>query len=207
MKKLETLPEYQQILGIIEKMDVAGLLDRLSGQCIAACDLVQHFLYQVGIESKIVEVQLSVSNPSSETPNVPDFMFIGFDGMNYPGQIDTHVVVITKTEIPFLIDLSIAYTLPQGHRFVFRPVETVIKNDLRILAEFDIKGSKYSYQEKKSSKYPTLHQKTILEKLIEDQKMSKNFKIISYIAILSLIITLINMGLNSGLLYLKFMLG
>jgi hypothetical protein len=209
IKNLETQAYYRQIVTTLKNMDQAGLIDRLAGQCVAACDLVQNFLHQVGIESKIVEVQLSVANTNEERPEVPDFMFIGFDGMSYPGQIDTHVIVITKTEIPLFIDLSISHLLPPGQKFVLEPLPktSVGTKDFPMLSEYSYSGIKLSYQEKKHSRYPVLHQKNIVERLAEDQRMQRNFKFISGVAILSLIITLVNLGLNSGLLYLKFMLG
>jgi hypothetical protein len=206
---VESQAYYQKIVATLKNMDQAGLIERLAGQCVAACDLVQNFLHQVGIESKIVEVQLTITNKNLERPEVPDFMFIGFDGMGYPGQIDTHVVVITKTEIPLLIDLSISHVMPTNQKFVLNPVPSVTtgNKDFPILAEYDFNGTKLVYQEKKNARYPVLHQKNIVQRLAEDQKMQRNFKFISGVAILSLVITLVNMGLNSGLLYLKFMLG
>jgi hypothetical protein len=206
---IETQAYYKQIVATLQNMEQAGLIDRLAGQCVAACDLVQNFLHQVGIESKIVEVQLTVTNKNPERPDIPEFMFIGFDGMGYPGQIDTHVIVVTKTEIPLLIDLSVSHFMPTDRKFVLKPLPDVSPGtkDFSILAEYDFDGTKLVYQEKKNSRYPVLHQKNIVERLVEDQKMQRNFKFISGVAILSLVITLINMALNSGLLYLKFMLG
>jgi hypothetical protein len=206
IKHLEQDAEYLKIVSVIEKLDVSGLLDRLPGNCIAACDLLQNFLYQVGIQSKIVEVQLSMSNNNPEKFNKPDIMFVGFDGLAPSGQIDTHVIIITETKIPFLIDVSIRNWLPEPKKYIFEPLNYV-KNSIHIISEYDYDGFYVVYQNKKVSRYPILHQKNVIERMLEDQKNKRNFKIVSFVAIVSLIVTLINMILNSGLLYLKFMLG
>jgi hypothetical protein len=202
-KELAETPYYKKICEVVERLNKAGILSRLDGQCVSSCDLIQNLLFQNNIESQIVEVQASVTrqNPGGD---VPDYTFIGFDSLSFGGQVDTHTIVVTKTEIPILIDLSIAYALSPTHPYV---VERLKSSSSDLLAEYDLKESKIAYQSKKIVRLPHLHQKTLLSRMIEDQRVEKNFRIISRIAVWALGVTIINFFINMFLVYLRFTLG
>jgi hypothetical protein len=194
-ENLQSLREYQIIKKHLQNYDAQSLL-RMAGNCIAACDIITILLHQDGIESAIIECQTIVKFFDGKKEN---YNFIGFDGIASVNNIDTHVVVVTKSKRPILIDISLSHLLPYDHPFIVELVQE--KNDL--LGDYTIGNHTLTYQLKKTIKLPLLHQKTILEKMKNDIGINSKIKYLGYFVSVVLTISVMNLILNVSLLYLN----
>jgi hypothetical protein len=195
---IRNLPYYHTILNQIKSLDSAGILKNFAGNCIAACDLFSLMLTQQGIENQIIECQVSICWTEN---GIPNFQFVGFDNQAFPGQVDTHTIIITKTEVPLLIDLSISHHLPSNHPFV---IEKLNSNDEKTLAEFKFENYVLTYQPKKIIRLPSFHQKTLRQRLEEDKKWTERVKLISMLVFVSIFLGVLNFVLNVAIIYLKY---
>lgn len=198
-KTVTSLPYFHEIEKQIQMLYNAGVLQNFTGNCIGATDMFSVLLHQIGIESTIVEVQATVK---FEEIGKTYFSLIGFDNQSYKGQIDTHTVIITKTDVPLLIDLSISNRLPKTRPFIIEKLDT---DDNNILGEFKIPNGTITYQPKKTLRLPDLHQKTILQRLAEDKETKSKIKLISIVVIALICMSLINFTLNITTIILKLM--
>ena len=164
MDLISKQPYYIKIVEVIERLTQAGLLTRMQGNCVSSSDLVQNLLHQVGISSRIVEVQLTVTKQRGVN-QMPDHLFIGYDNLSFNGQVDTHTVVITDTEQPLLLDLSIAHILEGQQRYVIHR----LSNNADYLADLTMDTVQLTYQYKKNLKLPHIHQKNLLARILEEQ--------------------------------------
>jgi hypothetical protein len=191
-------PTYIKICGLIEKLILNGVPIMGQGYCISVSDVVQNFLMQSGIPCRLVEVQVSIQDKATGHIEI-----VGFDNpsktfeFNIDSTIDTHVIVVTETEIPFLIDCSIAHLLPKKSTEVIVDVINGTKNkDLAIL-NFD--KQIVTYQEKKKTKIPRLHQSSIINRIATDQRIFKEIGILkklNYIGIGLSLFAVINVMLK-----------
>lgn len=204
MKKLELVKDqafYTQIKNLIEtKLRPYEILQRFRGNCIAATDLLQNLLYQHGIESRIIEVHLTstYTRPDGNTES----LFIGFDNLNYPGQIDTHLVLITDTPTPLLIDCAIGHVLEGCDMdYILLPVNITDK----FFADYQINNVQVTYQTKKNIRLPTLHQRNLVDRMVEEKKVKDTLQWLKIFTIAGLGMSVFNMFANTLLIILKMM--
>jgi hypothetical protein len=191
-------PEFHAILKLIESLNQKQVTINFAQNCIAASDIMQASLNSIGIKSRIVEVQLSLFRNSE---NATDYHFVGYDSATFPGQIDTHVVVITETEVPFLIDMSLSHLLPSDKPYIIYPILDQ-KNDECIL-ETAIDNIQVSYKVKKFPKLTQLHQKGIVNKILNELETQNNLKFVKLLCTISICLGIINLSLNTILVILK----
>jgi hypothetical protein len=198
--ELRNSPEYQQCLEAINLLKKSGMVYEAAGNCIAMSELFQHSLKELGINSKLVECKLVLKEKREN--GVLELKYIGFDlGSKNEDFIDTHVVVITETSIPMLIDLSISHMLPKGRVWV---IERIVSNDVDTIAMIDLPDCKLTYSYKRTPKLLGLHQKNILQRL-EDERDTKNkLNVIQKISFALIVFTFINFTLNMSLIGIKF---
>jgi hypothetical protein len=190
-------PESMKILEVIDNLYKSGMAINFAHNCIAASDILQASLHSIGIKSKIIEVQLNVFRDDG-TDN-KDYLYIGYDGVTFPGEIDTHVVVITETKEPLLIDLSLGHILPSDRNRIITKCNP--KN--KYIASLDVGNLKLSYFVKTSVKMPHLHQKNLVERMIEDNKTRNVVDQLRVFIYFLMGLSIINFTLNSILLVLK----
>ncbi len=197
-QEVEKLPYFQAIVTHIEQLESTGILINLDGNCLAAADLLSGLLLQSGIENTIVECQATVQ--LRDENNQTRFTLIGHDNLSFQGQVDTHVVVVTKTPIPLLIDISILGYLPEDHPFI---IEKVDNSDPSILGNYKFKNFSILYQIKRNLRLPGLHQKGILQRMNEENNVKTKIKSLSNFIYFILFITVVNLIFNFTLLLLK----
>lgn len=188
-------PEYFKILEVLQTLDRNQLLKTFHGNCIAATEIIQSMLAQTGIQSRTVEVQLLITRKASPE----EFLFIGFDGTDFPGQIDTHMVLITETPQPIIIDVSIAHVLPTNRCYLVECVNSTENS----LSEHHIENLTLVYQKKRNIRFPNVHQKTLINRIVDDQKIRSDLNRVQMLLMISLGISAINFTLNSILILLK----
>lgn len=188
-------PQYKAIEDVIHKLDKSGIIWNLHGNCFAAADMVSTMLTQSGIENTIVECQVSICE---EKDGNSHFSLIGYDNFSFNGQIDTHVVVVTKTTVPVLIDLSVSKYMPEYHPFI---IEKVDQSDPNNLCSFNFEKFSLIYQVKKSVRIPELYQKTLLEKIKEDHETKNKIKFTTKMIWLLLLVGVFNFIANMMIIF------
>lgn len=188
-------PEYHKVMEVLQSLKSTQLIKTFHGNCIAASEIMQSMLAQVGINSKMVEVQLLITRHGPKE----EFLFVGFDNNEFSGQVDTHMVVITQTPQPMIIDLSIAHVLPADRCYLVESVNPTENS----LSQHRIENLTLVYQQKRIVRFPSIHQKNLVERIIEDQAFRKQFVKLNWLVFLGLSLAGVNFILNSILIVLK----
>jgi hypothetical protein len=187
---------YKTIKSVVDGFVKSPLFKTFANNCIAASDMVQASLGLKGIKSRLVEVQLSMMRIAGEENS---YMFIGFDNIVSTGQIDTHMVVVTDTPIPILIDLSLGKYLPVEAPFIMRPVFP----EGETIGEFEHFNIKLNYTYKKNIRFPQLHQKYLIQRMQDETEVKKTILFIKIMVICAIGLSGVNFVLNSILILLK----
>jgi hypothetical protein len=174
--------------------------EKLAGNCIAASDIVQSMLYDQGVDSEIIECTLSVYGRSEK--NDPIYGFVGYDKVGgicaqEPNSIDTHVVVVTKTEPPMLIDFGIKHRLPADTRFICDELNSV---DPKVISRFQINNLQYTYRIKERIRLPAIHQKSLQQRANESTETNKKISYLNKIVMLALGGAVLNFITNIAIL-------
>lgn len=185
---------YSTIASVLTKLSRHGVIVMGVGNCISMSDIVRTALKHKGIESRLVEVSATFTLYDKQPSAL---RFIGFDEVTNPGEIDTHVVIITETETPYLIDASIMHYLPTGVPVLVEPIVKKFTNDPRILIDSDFQDYKIkvTYLQKRKQSVPVLHQESIIERIQTDEKIFKSIDYLTklnYVGIVLGIFALIN---------------
>jgi hypothetical protein len=174
---------FKVIKGLVEGLHKSGMLESGSGYCLSMSDIVLKLLHKEGIKSRLIECNLMVTlkNP----PGMYLMGYPGFNGNNYNSEkmMQSHIVCITETQIPILIDLSISH-IDKKIDYICAPILNSF--DHTNLAEYDFETSTWTYTEKKDTdiELPKLHQKSILDRIKTDQKVNKEINFIKTLLII-----------------------
>jgi hypothetical protein len=182
---------FKTIEGIIYNLKNSGMLDAGSGYCVSMSDIVHKLLHKEGIKSQIVECSLMVS-----LKDPPGLFLMGYPGFNQNNfdkdkMLSTHVVCITETEVPILIDLSVG-NIDSNISFICAPI---VKNYSHTnLAEFDFITSTWTYTKKQDTEMelPKLHQRSILDRIKLDNQIQSQIGIIQKLVVLALSVSCLN---------------
>ena len=185
-EKIKNTEDYKKTIEVISRLERSNVIWLGRGQCISMGDIISAALFQVGIKTKLVECQTVVTN-HNVTP--PQSVSIGYDSTapNH-GEIDTHVVCITLTDIPMLIDASISHLLPNNGVVV----DEVVAENSRVFANVSANGFMITYQQKANNKVVHQYQKSILDRIKTDQSIFSNLSILKKIVVLALAISVVN---------------
>lgn len=186
-------PEYKIVESVIRELDREGILKRLSQECIAAADILQHELGKHGISSRIMECQASVF--STETNKPLRGFFVGFDEDSHPGGsgIDTHVVLVTETKTPMLIDLSLSGLMPVQNPWIVEPVEI---KDTAVWATYYRENLRITYMPKRKVKLVTLHSRNLLSRLSTELEVKTQLKWLKIAVVV--VLTLVSLNFVRG---------
>jgi hypothetical protein len=195
---------YNTIASVLTKLSRHGVLVMGVGNCISMSDIVKTALKHKGIESRLVEVSATFTYYSHQPSSL---RFVGFDEITNPGEIDTHVVIVTETSPSYLIDASIMHYLPQGVPVLVEPIDKKLVNDRRTLIESDFQDHqiKVTYLQKRKQIVPALHQESIIERIKTDEKIFKSIDFLTklnYIGIVLGLFALVNVVIKIIQLFL-----
>jgi hypothetical protein len=176
-------PDYQRISKVLFRLIQSGVTQMGQGWCISMSDTVYTLLKQQGINSRLVECQLIVT-VMAEDQTTPLVRIVGADAsQSIDGGVSTHVVVITETTPPMIIDASIGHLLPDAAVLVDRCGEP--RSD-RIFGDFQQPNFHITYQEKLQPKVPLVHQTSVIDRIVTDQRIFSEIrmlKTLNYIGI------------------------
>jgi len=198
--ELSKTKDYKTCLDAIEYLRLSGIVEHAAGNCIAMSDLIQHTLQEFGISSRIVECKLVVAR--RDNGKLVEFRYLGFNGTSVNSEfIDTHAVVVTETEIPMLIDLSISHMFTSGKTWL---VERIKENDEKVISRIDIPDGVLTYSHKKSIRLLGLHQNNILDRIEIDRQTKKTLTFMHKILIVLGVLSVFNFTMNSLMLHSRY---
>lgn len=194
LAKSENYKKIKEVLGALVKSEG---LHTFFGNCVASADIIQTMLARAGISSKILECQVSIIKNEQGAKN---FLFVGYDNYSYPGQIDTHTVVVTEEEHPIIIDLSLGHALPSHRQIIIDRANGI---EPGVIAEFKIDNVTVTYTEKKNLRLAQIHQKNLLQRMINEQNTEKRLAVLKMLIITAITLGLINFTLNITMIILR----
>ena len=183
--------ESKVVFECIQNLVKTGIISGGAGWCISMSDIIQGQLKAAGIQSRLIEVSLEIQY----TGNSRDNIYVGYDAGVDQNQnlIDTHVILITETEIPILIDGSIAHNLPIGTLAVVEElVDMPISKRHPIVLKFPNHSMQLTYKEKLNSKVHLVHQMSIIQRIDTDTKIFKGLHWLRQLVIVALLISTLN---------------
>ena len=192
-------PNYQAICEMLSQMVRNGSIFLGAGYCMSMSDMVRSALKHRGIDSKLVDCQLTFTE--LKDGNAVGNGFIGFPNVMNPGEVDTHVVVVTSTSPAYLIDASLSKRLPEGRIAIVEPVKFNVDNQFGLVScTYNDIGLKATYQQKKTQIASYQHQMSIVERMETDRKIQEDIKFLmrlNYIGISLSMFALINVMLKA----------
>jgi hypothetical protein len=189
-KELQDTTYYQDTIKIVKELWDGGIILRGAGFCYSMSDLARIMLTQRGIPCRLAECKITIM--SNDPPNL---ILIGHDGLMYggkstnPSDVDTHVVVVTETEIPMIVDLSISHLRRDVPYIVERLTQGVSED---VLADIQYNGSRWTYYIKESVSVPSIHQQSIIQRIQTDQKVKKDIGWLKILIIAAISISSVN---------------
>jgi hypothetical protein len=168
---------FKTIKAVVDNLYSSGMLEAGSGYCLSMSDIILKLLHKEGIKSRLVECNLMVT-----LKNPPGLYLIGYPGFNQNNynsekMMQTHIVCITETEIPILIDASISH-IDKSISYLCVPI---LKNyDHANIAEYDFETSTWTYTQKLDTdiELPKLHQKSIIDRIKQDASVQKQINFV-----------------------------
>lgn len=188
---------------LIENLNQQGILARGAGYCFSMSEMLQTMLTQKSIESRIVEVKLTVM---SQDP--PLYRAIGHDDLSNHNEIDTHVVVITETEPPYLIDSSIFHLLQPFKQipYILAPLDMDDIGGKKLILDHEVQESKWLYEEKPNPKMPAIHQQNLLARMNNDRVVKGQLRWLKVLVSVALVIAVLNTGRGYYDFYQKYII-
>jgi hypothetical protein len=192
--------DFDEVQKIIQELWEDGLIQRGRGYCYSMADIIHKLLFHHGIDSYLQECQLMVVKK-----DVIDLLLVGYsmaDGIIDPvAQIKTHVICITKTKEPILIDLSV-YGMVDDVPYICEKIDKDAKN---LTSKFTFPGGNFIYS-KKTTDYqlPQLHERSIIHRIETDNKIFLNIKYIKIFLCVLFVISSVNLTRGFVDFYLTF---
>lgn len=194
--------DYQTVKEVIEPLINSGIITLGAKYCISLSELISSTLKLRGIECRLIECQVTMTDFKTEPPSLG---FIGFENITNAGELSTHVVVITMTDVPMLIDAAISHRLPGSKPVLIDRANTEV-SEKRILGEFELSHDrlKILYVEKKNQMVPSIYHNSFLYRAKTDKTIFENLKLLKTVVIIALVISSINAARGIYDFYLKY---
>ncbi len=179
-------PEYQRVYETVKELWQSGIIQRGTGYCLSMSDMIMTILRQKGIDSHLEECKLTIIGVEP-----PGLMMVGHTGLfkhnRTPDDLDTHIVCVTDTKIPILIDLSIG-----GMRAEIPFVCERANGEKNTIGEYDFGRSRWVYQRKEQPRLPQQHQLSVTERINTDRWVNRNIGLLKILVIVSITVSLFN---------------
>jgi hypothetical protein len=188
-QELAANKDYQTVMEQITLLYNSGVVARGGGFCLSMSEMIRTLLHQQGIACHLVECKLTVMSK-----NPPRLSLVGHDNLTVQtashnfNQLDVHVVCITDTAIPMLIDLSIAEIRPEHTPYICERLNETEDH----IAEYQWADTTWVYQHKAVSQLPKMHQESIAHRFLTDRKIFKTLRILAIMLAISLTISTLN---------------
>ena len=167
-------PEFKKIIEIIDSCHKQGMLDLGKGYCSTTSLVIQSVLHLNNIQTEIIEVAATIEDNDSNK------CFLGYDHLYNESQVPSHVVLVTKTKTPYLLDLSIGHIL-NGEIGIISKLNANLHINTDVLAQFDFKKYKFLYRQKLTNKFSQVYETSILNRINTDKKIFNDIQILKYL--------------------------
>lgn len=165
--------EFLHIKKILDDLDKVGFYTTANGHCISTSEVLKNILMEKGFKSYLIECKVLIQYLT------PPFIYhaIGFDMDKVrPNSIDTHVVLITETKTPYIIDASIAGRLPKSNLYVLSKLQKDFEGVNLFSVDTDL--VKVIYEQRDGYKLPSLYQQNIMERLKSNIEINKDISLL-----------------------------
>jgi hypothetical protein len=179
-------PEYQKIMSVIHNLWNSGVIQRGNGHCYSMSDIICKLLKCSGIDCYLEECNLMILK--KDPPEIHLVGYLNTSTKSPLEEIRTHVVCITKTKYPLLIDLSISNYI-DNIPYICEELNCIGNTDL---LNFESENSYFKYSKKIDTQLPDLHQQSILDRIHTDRKIFKSIDKITKILTVIIVITSLN---------------
>jgi hypothetical protein len=183
---------FKTVKSVVDGLKTSGMLEAGSGYCLSMSDIVLKLLHKQGIKSQLVECNLMVT-----LKNPPGLFLIGYPGFNqnnYTSEkmLQTHIVCVTETEIPILIDLSVSH-VDKNIPYICAPILKTY--DHANISEYDFETSTWTYTQKLDTdiELPKLHQKSIIDRINKDNDVQKQINFVRNFMFLLFAVSVLNL--------------
>lgn len=193
-ENLKKHPQFKKIEMTLDNLCKDSVVERLAGNCVSACDILQNMLSFYDVDSKIIECQMMAVKENS---TMKEFCFVGFDRAVENDGLDSHVVIVTQTDPPILIDASVGHLLPKDDQVLIKILDNL---DPEIIGKFVVDDITLTYHHKKNLRLPHLHQKNLIERIKDEKNLQKKIKSGTKVIIAIAVVTAINFIANFSLL-------
>lgn len=192
---------YRKIMRIVDTLSRTGILQKGLGQCISMSDLVKSMLEDQGIAAEMIECECTINvdqrNQSTDNKAPRNMVWLGYEDKSLAKDglteqlVDTHMIVITKTDPPWLIDSSIVGYAP-GINCLVEPVLQDKNTRPGIIAQFRYQHSFWVYRHKIKTRLPQYYQNSIVNRIQTDLKVSSNIRLLAVLVCVALTISSVN---------------
>lgn len=162
-RELRKSRDYNTVMSIVEGLWNNEVIQRSKGYCYSTSDMVKTLLEHEGINSRIVECTLTVLGVDPV-----NMQFLGYEQTTNNREVPTHVVVVTETEIPMIIDLSIGHLRKEVPYIVERA-----NGALEKIAEIKYEKSTWVYKMRDQQLFPKYHQESIVNRMALDKQVNR----------------------------------
>lgn len=167
--ELYTNKDYNAVVRVLSRLERSGIFTISDGYCVSVAHMIETGLNQAKIPCKIVECSVTILDKKM------DRVFnIGYDNIVNNNEIDTHVVVVTETSPPLIIDASLYHKIGQGIVVDSIPVLAALGKSNKIVDIF-LKEYELTYIEKQQH-VPFLLQESIIKRIETDRQIFKDIK-------------------------------
>lgn len=185
-EQLKKNPTYNKVADLIYRLVQSGVTQMGKGYCISMSDVVYTLLKQNNIPCQIVECALTITNKQSG-----QIWIMGHAGLKEDeNKADSHVVVITQTDIPMIIDISIAHLLPDNLQGIIDVLTETANDGIFVNVDHPSVALTYKYQNKFT--IPMLHQQSIVDRIKTDVGMLNSIRTLKILIGVALTISLLN---------------
>jgi hypothetical protein len=169
-----------KIRTVVERLEKEGVIHHGQNFCFATAELVQYLLAQEGVDSHLVEVELTILRREPPGVKIVGHEDAPKDSTAFP----SHMVTVTDTEPSYLIDLSIGGAM-------VTPAET---DEFNVIAVNDDGNVKLIYKQKIPGRYPEITQKNILARIDYDRQQQRSINTLKWALIAIALFTAFNFG-------------
>lgn len=183
-RELVKTQDYNRVSATVFRLIQSGVTEMGRGWCISMSDTVYTLLKQQGINSRLVECQVTITDTVNEEEVT---RLVGVDQAHRtPMDVSTHVVVITETTPPMIIDASIGHLLPDAAVLIDRCGDP--RPD-RIFGDFRQNNFQITYQEKLNSKVPLVHQTSMIDRIVTDQRIFSEIRLLKTLNYIGIVLS------------------
>lgn len=186
--ELRETSEYQIVHQVLTQLWEGGVIQRGFGYCMGMSDMVKVLLEKRGIKSSIVECKATIMSLDH-----PQLSILGHDGLQGrradPRSLDTHLVVVTETAIPMLVDTAVIGIRPDIPWILEAAYQG---SDQEKIGDYDFGTSKWVYERKQQSRLPELHQRSITERMRLDYRVNADLKWLKTLVAIAMIVSVLN---------------